>query len=322
MSGICLQINVSAGDVDYAAVTVPALIDAQRDQVDSVFVVMDACRPQKTPLVDPERRFPEPAYAERVERMLALVGEWQSSALIDRHLVLRPGAPEFAELAARYLRSSMRETHDYGGTAVMGYLAGFHYANARYVAHFDSDLLLHQAAGKRWIAAAIDALGRYPEAVAASPRPAPPWADGAERYSREQGRPARRVADGWLDDWYSTRCLLIDGERMAAELPWIQGRLRLEMTLRRWLSRGYPMSPEQLMFRRLGPRGRRRLVLADDGCWTLHPTRKGTDFLGLLPLLIDSVRAGTLPDAQRGHENFDLPVWERWRTGTFEETTA
>ncbi len=313
MSGICLQINVSAGDVDYAAATVPALIAAQRDQVDSVFVVMDACRPQATPLVDPERRFPEPAYGERVERMAALVRDWQAGGLIDRHLVLRPGAAEFAELAARYLRPSMRATHDYGGTAVMGYLAGFHYANARHVVHFDADLLLHQAVGTRWIAAALAALERHPEAVAASPRPAPPWSDDAGNYSREQGRPARRVADGWLDDWFSTRCLLIDSERMAAELPWVQGRLHLELTVRRWLSRGYPMSPEQLMFRRLGPRGRRRLVLADDGCWTLHPTRKGADFLALLPLLLASVHAGTLPDAQRGHENFDLAAWERWR---------
>ena len=66
---VTLQINLSGGDVAYAALTVPALVAAHRSAVREVLGVVDCVRPQRTQMVDPDERFPLDTFAQRRDQI-------------------------------------------------------------------------------------------------------------------------------------------------------------------------------------------------------------------------------------------------------------
>jgi hypothetical protein len=74
-SGVTLQINLSAGDAGYAAITVPALL-ASHDPTYRRLLVVDGCRPQRTRIFDPDVRVPEPGFSERLERRTGSARGW------------------------------------------------------------------------------------------------------------------------------------------------------------------------------------------------------------------------------------------------------
>ncbi|HWL17645.1 MAG TPA: hypothetical protein VNR00_18695 [Opitutus sp.] len=309
-----LQFNLCAGDVSYALLTVPRLARAHPRAARRVAVV-DLCRPQTTRIFDSFRRLPEPGFGERIAQIRTVAQQLRSDGWIDEIVWLEPGSPLLAGLARRYLAPGLTETHDYGGCANLAYWAGLDAPVTRFVVHYDADMCLHQAPGFEWAEAALALWQRYPEVVMATPRISPPgFAVDTENDapSLHEGRPFHRVADGWLNDWFSTRCFLLDRERLAPHLPLMQGRLGWEYKLRRLWDRGYPPGPEMLLFRVLGPRGLRRLNLADERAWLLHPNKKTAAYLELLPRLLESVAAGRVPDVQRGQSEIDVPAWQEF----------
>jgi len=310
-SAVTLQINLCAGDAAYAEHTVPPLVRAHPGVARRLLVV-DCCRPQRTRIFDPATRLPEPAFTQRLNRVREIAAEFQRQGLFDDIAWLEPGSALFPQLAARYARPWMTETHDYGGCAFMGYWAAFDLPRTRFVLHYDADMCLHQAPGFDWAGECLRHWADYPQAVAATPRISPPGfarTPAEDAPSLHEGRPAERVAAGWLNDWFSTRCLLFDRERLAPHLPLITGWRALEHRLRRSLDRGYPIGPESLLHRVLGPRGLRTLNLADERAWLLHPTSKPAAYLALLPAMLAAVQTGQVPLAQRGRSDIDLPVW-------------
>lgn len=309
MSEITLQINLSAGDVNYAALTVPALLAAHPGVAERVLVV-DVCKPQRTGIVDPSTRYPEPGYSQRAAEITRLAAEFQAKGLVDRVITLRPNDPLFATLSERYLRRWVTETHDYGGCALMAYLAAFECCRTRWLLHYDADMLLHQAPGFDWAAVASQVLADDPELIAAIPRPSPPLVTGPDAPSRTERLSLRPHALGWLNQWFSTRCYLFDVERLRGLLPLLQGRIYWEMLAALWLRRGYPRSPEIMLFRRLRAAGKWRLMLNDSRAWLLHPTKKDAAFRAALPELLARVRDGQCPEAQRGIQDVDLPAWQ------------
>ena len=314
LADVTLQINLSAGDAAYAEQTVPLLVRAHPG-VARRLAVVDCCRPQRTRIFDPERRLPEAAFRERLERVRTLALRFQREALFDEIVWLEPGAPDFRRLAARYVRPWMTETHDYGGCAFMGYWAALDFPTTRFVLHYDADMCLYQALGFDWAAEAQRLWTNYPQAIAATPRISPPGfarSPAEDAPSLHEGRPAERVRDGWLNDWFSTRCFLLDRERLEPHLPLVQGFRAIEYRLRRAIDRGYPVGPETLLHFVLGPRGKRRLNLADERAWLLHPQSKPPAYLALLPAILTAVQAGRAPSAQRGHSDLDLPAWEKF----------
>lgn len=314
LADVTLQINLCAGDAAYAAQTVPLLVRSHAGAAHRLLVV-DCCRPQRTRIYDPDTRMPEPGFSARLARVRELAVQFQRDGLFEEIAWLEPGSTLFAALAKRYTRPWMTETHDYGGCAFMGYWAALDLPRTRFVLHYDADMCLHQAPGFDWAAEALRLWADYPQAVGATPRVSPPGfarvpADDAP--SLHEGRPAERVPAGWLNDWFSTRCLLVDRERLAPHLPLVTGRRTVEYFLRRWFDRGYPPGPEALLFLVLGPRGLRRLNLADERAWLLHPNSKPAVFLELLPDLLAAVQAGRVPAAQRGQSDIDLPAWQEF----------
>ncbi len=311
MKDVTLQINLSPGDDAYAEQTVPALVAAHAGATERLLVV-DLCKPQATRIVDPAQRYPEPAYSARQARILSLAEAWGRSGLVDRVVALRPGDELFGTLSRRYLRPWLRETHDYGGCALMAYLAAFELCRTRWLLHFDADVLIYQKPGFDWTGAAQEALARDPTIVAATPRPAPPMLAGIDApTAHERLRSLDRPA-GWLNAWCSTRCYLFDLERLRPLLPLLQGRIYWETLLARLRGRGYPRSPEIMIFRRMQAARCWRLVLRDKDSWLLHPARKDPLFHRLLPAMLDSVRQGLCPETQRGHADLDLDAWAAW----------
>lgn len=310
MSEVTLQINLSAGDVDYASLTVPRLIAAHA-QVAERLAVVDCCRPQRTRIFDPDTRVPEPAFSERVQRIRNLAETFLRQGLFDRVEYLLPAAPLFHALAAKYVQSWMTATHDYGGCAFMAYWAAFDLPRTRYVIHYDADMLLHQAGNVDWAQRALTSLSTTESAIAAAPRTSPPWTDDPARDAptRHEGRPATKVPGGWLNDWFSTRCLLLDRERLASELPLVRGYFALIQRLRKWFDRGYPPGPELVLHRILGARGRHCLHLDDTEAWLLHPTRKDAPFLSLLPAILSATQSGDVPSEQRGYADLRIEAW-------------
>ena len=307
MSDITFQVNLSPGDIAYASTTVPRLREAHPNVTEAVAVV-DCCRPQRTKIVDPDSRFPAARFRERVAHICEIARDLQVQGCFDRVVFLHPGDAVLSEWARKYLRGLVTETHDYGGCALSAYLAVFEVPSTRFVVHYDADMLIYHDGGYDWAAESVPEVLRDERVVAVSPRISPPR-DGLDAPSLNEGRPLTPHRAGWLNDWFSTRCFLMDLVRLRAYLPLLHGRALLETLTAKYLNRGYPRSPEMLLFRRIGAGGGRRLNLRSEQAWLVHPTTKPQQYLDLLPRIVASVAAGHVPAAQRGCTEVDLDAW-------------
>ncbi len=238
-----LQVNLSAGDIAYAGTTVPAIVAAHRARVCEVIAVVDCCRPQRTKIVDPDSRFPLNTFTERVGRIRAVAERLKGAGILDRVYYLEPHDTLIHEMSRKYLRGLTSGTHDYGGCGLMAYLAAFEVVGTRYLLHYDADMLIYQDPSTDWIEQAVGLLDDENDAVAATPRWSPPFALGdgmKDAPALQHGRPLIPVKGGWRDDWFSTRCFLIDRLKLERYTPFMQGSLLLESLAVKLLKRGFP----------------------------------------------------------------------------------
>lgn len=313
MHNVTLQINLSPGDIAYAQLTVPALAEAHRASVDEKLAIVDCCRPQKTKIVNPDQRFPEPEFNRRVEKICAIAEELKAKGYLDRIIYLHPGNSLQPLLSSKYLGNWVNETHDYGACALMAYLAAFEVTTTRYLIHYDADMLLYQAPDYDWSVEARYQMDREHKAVAASPRISPPFSQEKnlpDAPSIHEGRPLSQVEGGWRNDWFSNRCYLIDKEKLNNYLPLIQGCLLVETLAVKYFNRGYPRSPEIMLFKRVGRAGGWRLNLKSEQAWLLHPATKPPHYLELLPQIQQAIQQCQVPVEQRGYADINLSAWE------------
>ncbi|NMF60427.1 hypothetical protein [Pseudanabaena yagii] len=315
MNDVTLQINLSPGDINYVNLTVPYLVKSHRENVHEVLAVIDCCRPQKTKIVDPDQRFPETEFRKKVEKISSIAEELKSQGYLDRIIYLYPNNSLQSIISKKYLGNLIRETHDYGGCALMSYLAAFEVINTRYIIHYDADMLLYQAPNYDWSIEAKNIINKYPKAVAASPRISPPfnkYRNTVDAPSMHEGRQFSSVEGGWRNDWFSTRCFLMDVEKLHSYLPLIQGGQIIETLAIKYLNRGYPRSPEIMLFERLSKAGGWRLNLKSQKAWLLHPSTKPSRYIELLPQIINSVQEGKIPEPQQGYADINLAAWENF----------
>ena len=155
---------------------------------------------------------------------------------------------------------------------------------------------------------AITVLEQNPSAVAATPRHNTPFEGATERPSFRHGVPYVAANNCWLDTFFSTRCLLIDKTRLHAHLPLMRGRILWETLAVKFFNRGYPRSPEIVMFRSIGGRGGHRLILKNFDCWLMHPHSKPPEYIQHLPGIMKLIHEGVYP---HGHseENLEMDKW-------------
>ncbi len=341
-----LQINLCAGDLAYGERIVSALAATHRPDVREVVVVADACRPQSTPWLHAAARFPRAEFGARLARLRTLCASLQSAGIADRVVWLEPDPAALRRLNARYAGADTPRSHDHLGHAFSAYFLGWEAARTRYVAHFDADIVLWQQPGFSWLRAALAALEHDPALLGVSPRIAPPPAQDVMVRVEAAGSgwlpawPLERVADGWRSPWFSTRCHLIDRERLAAVLPLRPARGAAAdhraASLDRWLAplfaagrftRGprrvmnalaarippFPLPPEVLLHEHAQARGFGCLYLGDPRAWFIHPDTKPAAFLRLLPRLLAAAgQRGSCPDAQRGVSGVQFAAWENF----------
>lgn len=315
MEDITLQINLSPGDVNYAELTVPDLVRKHAD-IKTRLLVVDCCRPQKTKLIDPDQRHPLEVFNLKVDKIVEISENLLRKGLVSKVYYLRPNDPLFKHISRKYLGNLYDCTHSAGGTANMGYWAGIELPETRYVLHYDGDMLLYQEPGFRWTDEAIRHLAADEHYLSAVPRLCPPVLDQDFLLpSLHEGRPNTSFEHYWYTDFFSTRIFLLDKHRLANYLPLPRGGLRLELLLRKYGKRAFPMDPEIVLFRSLGSHGCKRLLLKNDKAWVTHPVDKSGDYLAILPKVIDQINTGLFPEKQRGYEDMQLDAWINFDPG-------
>ena len=308
MDQVTLQINLSPGDIRYAHLTVPHLV-RMHPYLEKRMLVVDLCRPQKTKIFDPDKKIPLPVFEERVAKLLDIVDRLTTEFRFDQVFFLKPDSPEIRHFSRKYLNGLYQTTHGAGGTANMSYWAAIDLPETRYVLHYDGDMLVHAKDGKNWVEKALRIMEEDARYIIAVPRTAPPVKGQPDIISKHQGRPFSEQEIFWIDDWFSTRHFLLDREKLENYLPLVRGKIKLELLARKWLNRAFPLDPEIILFRSIGHKGGRRVILKSPETFLLHPVEKGDHFIQMLPGIIKKVEEGEIPKGQEGMENLKLDAW-------------
>jgi len=304
---ITLQINLSAGDINYAIHTVPALVEQHRD-IEKRLLIVDCCRPQRTKLVDPEIKFPQEKFQKKVQTIIDISKELLEKRVVTDVYYLWPDDKLINTLSEKYLCGLYKTTHSAGATGNMSYWAALEIPDTRYVLHYDGDILLYQKTGYSWVNEAIECMNKYPQAVMTVPRLCPP-VGGASAPSLHEGRPYKSFDDHWENDWFSTRHFLCDKYILRQYLPLVRGKLMFELLLRKYGRRAFPLDPEIVLFKSLSPRKAKRIILKNNNAWIMHPVDKSAEFVNVLPRIIPLIQQGIYPPAQAGYEDMKLSSW-------------
>ena len=310
-----LQINLSPGDISYAYQTVPPLITAHENNVSNILLVVDCCRPQKTKLVNPKIKFPKTKFKKNIKKIVKISEDIASKKKSVNVFKLNKKSKIIDHISKKYLSGIVSKTHAFGGTALMSYFAGLEIPKSRYIIHYDGDMILHQKKGYDWSVEANEIMNSQPNAIAATPRISPPFAGKRSMGDAPSVHPGRMLTPtlgGWKNDWFSTRCFLIDKSKLDKYLPLIQRKELLRTLFWKMIKHRYPRDPEIMLFRRIGPSGGWRLNLSSKKAWLLHPNNKSDTFLRLLPKIQRLVSRGEVPNEQRGHADIHVEAWERF----------
>jgi hypothetical protein len=316
MSSITLQINLSAGDLQYMEHTVPALVDAHRDSIEECLAIVDCCRPQKTRVVDPEERFPEPEFSEKVDQTVKATQALKEEGWIDRVYYLTPDDELIPTVQWKYARNLVDGTHDFKGCGWASYLAGFEEVKTKYMVHYDADMILYQEKGYSWLDEGTRVLRENGNAIAASPRVAPPFheetglPDATSRNDLENVAVTEEADDHWKVYWFSNRCYLVDVERFERYAPFVRGTYALEVLARRLLNRTYPPSTEMMIHKTVTePQLGYRADLKTKESFLIHPNEKCEEFNRKIEDILKRVEKNRIPEGQKGWEDLKMEEW-------------
>ena len=306
---ITLQINLSPGDINYAHLTVPALVE-KHSAIKKRLLVVDCCRPQKTKLVDPDKKFPEQEFYKRVERIIEIANTFKRDGLFEDIYFLKKDDPLINELSKKYLRGIYATTHSAGATANMSYWAGIELVKTKYILHYDGDLLFYQKPGYFWVEDALKYLKENEKVVTAIPRISPPVNDQTfDLPSLHEDLENFSASKYWLNDFLSTRHFLMDKDKLKDYFPLLRGKFLLEIFIRKYGRRAFPRDPEIVLFKAISSRGGKRMILKNPDAWIIHPDKKNQVFLDILPQMMEVVSKGMCPEKQKGYININVEAW-------------
>lgn len=303
------QVNISPGDIMYANITVRELAK-QHLSIPNRLLIVDCCKPQKTKIINPSQRFPEPEFSFKIEAICILANQLLKENLFTKVYFLKPGDELFKKISKKYLNNIIKDTHGAGGTAQMAYWAGIELASTRYVIHYDGDMILHQETGFSWWEEATSKMNSEDNVIMAIPRNSPPTELTLNLPTYFEGTEIIQKDDYWLHNWFSTRIFVIDKLRLQKYLPLVTGKLYLQLLLRKILFRAFPLDPEIILFRKLGlAKSQRRLILKSTKAWTLHPLTKPLEYINFLPQIYSKINNNIVPKNQLGKEDIELKEW-------------
>ena len=198
------------------------------------------------------------------------------------------------------------------GGPFYSYFFGLYVANARYVMHFDGDMMFG-GGSRSWMRDAIAFMEQRPDVLVTAPFPGPPSADG-EIYGHQAQAGVAHVREALPYPAYrhvhvSTRAFMIDLERFKSALgafPHLRPSLKQRLKSKLLGNPPDAREAEVVMSQTLQNANLCRVDLAGNGpgLWSLHPPYRSEEFYRRLPELIRCVETGRVPAGQHGH--YDL----------------
>ncbi len=217
------------------------------------------------------------------------------------------------QVAQRFFALDDIPVKAWDGGPFYSYFYGMFMARARYIVHYDGDMLFG-GGSTQWMREAIDLFDARPDLLLVSPFPGPPRPDGAifGHEVMQNGEPPKREnlpALAYRFDHASTRIFLIDMQRFdrsVGALPLL--RPSPLQRLKAFILKNPPQAREgeYILSRTLTKFGLCRIDFLGvaPGLWSLHPPYRTEEFYRRLPEIIRRVESGALPVEQLGH--FDL----------------
>jgi hypothetical protein len=295
---LTLVINLSAGDTAYAGLTTRVLSKAHRKQAKEIIIILDDTKAQHSNFYDHQKRYKEPDFTENLRKVAELAAQMQADGLADRVIKVSQYSSD-KNLNKKYLNNRVKATHDFRGAPIVAYLVGFDACKTQYMVRYDGDMLLHQPSVD-WTLNGINLLKQHPDCVAVSPRPSPPLPD--------------QLADIEIDPvcWFSTRCTLFDRLKVLTTTPFVYGKYRRKLLLRKWMQKTYPPALETMLCERMKTAELKNYYLLNNNGWLLHPEQKNEMFIKMLPEIISEVGKGNYPEEQANNETLQLNAWEKF----------
>ena len=260
---------------------------------------------------EPRQRSRSPNDVELLERFRIECDALRRESVIDTviELDLRRDRALRRRLAQRHFQGTSRETRDFRGAPLFGWIASLDQSEATYHLHFDSDILLYQEANYCWMQDAFRVLRDRPDVMFISPLPGPPRKDGQliqpnVRFEQD--------ADGFFSfKTFSSRRFLVDRRRFDELLPlkftYASRRHRMLSFLN---GKSAACNWEQMVDAALRQSPFCRAHLESPKAWSLHIPDHSPRFVEMLPSLISHVEAGLYPEEQAGHYDLNLDLWE------------
>jgi len=217
----------------------------------------------------------------------------------------------------QHLGKFIRQTHNFRGAPVLGYIFLLEKAKSDYLVHFNTDMLIYQDPKYNWIEEGIKAMRQYNEIVCVTPLSGPPTKDGL----LHQKVPYERDHRGFYRfKQFTSRKFLLDIKRFEKLLPlkisWKVKRrppnlpYLLQMIINLFKGGGKIDRWENMVSNRLKETPYFRIDLDTPSAWALHPPRlHDQDFIQNLPKIIAKIESGWYPPEQAGHYNLRLKSW-------------
>jgi hypothetical protein len=300
-TGIAAQINLYPMDAPHVEHLLPHQIRVWSGMVDRIVLTVDAQQSRSG-------RYRGNNFAANLrmlrERMSRAARQYPHLQVID----VDTSEVTRRRIARYFFGTDAMPLKAWDGGPFYSYFYGLWSTQARYVVHFDGDMMFG-GGSRRWVDEAIALMQRRPEVLLASPFPGPPRADGAIMgHTVSDNVAPKRESEPSLAYSFShasTRIFMIDLERFeqrARPLPLERPSFRQRLKSRVWGNPPDALEAEVILSHTLRRTGTIRVDLlgSGPGLWSLHAPYRSAEFYRRLPELIQTVESGRVPDAQRG----------------------
>jgi hypothetical protein len=318
-SGSAVQINMYPMDVRHAQYLLPHQVRVWRDMVDRIVVTIDTHQSRSG-------RYRGSNFEESLSGLRMHVAKVRESyPQLEVHEV--DYSPEARRAVARYFFGTESiPVKAWDGGPFYSYFYGMFMTQARYIMHFDGDMMFG-GGSKTWIREAIALFEARPDILLLNPFPGPPRPDGKIfGHQVEEGYTSVRESLPSLAYRFkhaSTRLFLIDMlrfEQKIGALPLLRPTFLKRLKSRLLENPPDAREVEVILTYTLSKFDLCRVDFlgAPPGLWGLHPPYRSETFYRRLPEIVQMVESGAMPEGQLGHYDLNDSIidWSQARAAT------
>jgi hypothetical protein len=318
-SDTAVQINMYPMDVRHAVHLLPHQVRVWGDVVERVVITVDTHQSRSG-------RYRGSDFQKSLAALRAQIAKVRETyPRLEMHEV--DYSPEARAAVARFFfNCESIPVKAWDGGPFYSYFYGLFMTKARYIMHFDGDMMFG-GGSKTWLKEAIALFEARPDILLLNPFPGPPRPDG-QVFGHQKERDFTCVREADLPFAYrfnqaSTRVFLIDMQRFKERVTALP-LLRPGM-LQRFKSKLLENPPEAREAEVILTHTLRRFGLCRvdflgkaPGLWGLHPPYRSEAFYRQLPEIVRQIESGVMPAGQLGHYDLNDSVidWTEARAAT------